>query len=95
MFIDQGALQPREAEEANPGASTHVREDARKLHKTITNAAMEATADQGDKDGRGLAPPRRRRPKLRQLNANDVNAVFAEGQRAVNSLRDVQVIAFS
>lgn len=29
--------------------------------------------------------------KLRQLNAEDVDAVFAEGKRAINSLRDVQV----
>lgn len=37
-------------------------------------------------------PPTKRRLHLRQLNASDVNAVFAEGQRAINSLRDVQVI---
>lgn len=29
--------------------------------------------------------------KLHQLNAEDVDAVFAEGKRAINSLRDVQV----
>ena len=32
-----------------------------------------------------------RPPKLRQLNANDVDAVVVEGKRAINSLRDVQV----
>eukprot|EP00904_Undaria_pinnatifida_P010859 jgi/Undpi1/6903/HiC_scaffold_21.g09378.m1 len=33
---------------------------------------------------------RKHPPKLRQLNANDVDAVFAESQRAISSLRDVQ-----
>lgn len=37
------------------------------------------------------APDRKRRPKLRQLDAKDVDAVFAEDPGAINSLRDVQV----
>lgn len=36
-------------------------------------------------------PDRKRRPKLRQLDAKDVDAVFAEDPGAINSLRDVQV----
>ncbi len=35
---------------------------------------------------------RKRHPKLRQLDAKDVDAVFAESPGAVNSLRDVQVL---
>lgn len=42
--------------------------------------------DEHDWEPRSKCPP-----KLRQLDANDVDAVFAEGQRAINSLRDVQV----
>lgn len=42
-------------------------------------------------DERHWEPPSNHRPKLRQLNAEDVDAVFAEGKRAINSLRDVQV----
>lgn len=38
-----------------------------------------------------VAPARKRKTKLRQLDAKDVDAVFAEGQ-AINSLRDVQVL---
>lgn len=38
---------------------------------------------------------RKHPPKLRQLNANDVDAVFAESQRAISSLRDVQVTIFA
>lgn len=34
---------------------------------------------------------RQRRPKLRQLDAKDVDAVFAEDPGAIISLRDVQV----
>ncbi|CAM9188476.1 unnamed protein product [Laminaria digitata] len=41
--------------------------------------------DEHDWEPRSKCPP-----KLRQLDANDVDAVFAEGQRAINSLRDVQ-----
>lgn len=37
-------------------------------------------------------PHRKRQPKLRQLDAKDVDAVYAKGPGAVNSLRDVQVI---
>lgn len=33
----------------------------------------------------------KRRPRLRQLNAKNVDAVYAEGSGAINSLRDVQV----
>lgn len=36
-------------------------------------------------------PPRNRRPNLRQLNADDVDAVYAGSQGMVDSLRDVQV----
>lgn len=86
---------PRETEGGNPEAPTRVTEDARGPHETISNASIEATSYQGENGGCGLAPPRRRRPSLRQLNANDVNAVFAEGQRAINSLRDVQVIMYT
>lgn len=39
-----------------------------------------------------VAPVHKRKTKLRQLDAKDVDAVFAEGQGAINSLRDVQVI---
>lgn len=35
---------------------------------------------------------RKRQPKLRQLDAKDVDAVLAEGPGAINSLRDVQVL---
>lgn len=38
------------------------------------------------------APDRKLKTKLRQLDAKDVDAVFAEGQGAINSLRDVQVL---
>lgn len=41
---------------------------------------------------RRRAPPRQRRPKLRQLNANDVDAVFVKGEKSLNFLRDIQVI---
>eukprot|EP00903_Cladosiphon_okamuranus_P012772 g11939.t2 len=36
------------------------------------------------------APDRKRRPKLRQLDAKNVDAVFAEDPGTINSLRDVQ-----
>lgn len=86
----------REAEGGNPEAPTRGTEDARGLHETIiSNASIEAASYQGGNGGCGLAPPRRRRPNLHQLNANDVNAVFAEGQRAINSLRDVQVTTYA
>lgn len=38
------------------------------------------------------APNGKRKTKLRQLDAKDVDAVLAEGQGAINSLRDVQVL---
>lgn len=40
------------------------------------------------------APHRKRRLKLRQLDAKDVDAVFAEDPGAINSLRDVQVLRY-
>ncbi|CAM9867695.1 unnamed protein product [Scytosiphon promiscuus] len=45
---------------------------------------------QGVKNRGPVASPCKRRPKLRQLNANNVDAVYAEGTGAIDSLRDVQ-----
>lgn len=43
----------------------------------------------GNSDNRGLT--RQPRPKLRQLKASDVDAICADSEGAINSLRDVQV----
>lgn len=72
--------------EALPQTATSVIERRTGADETIKNK-VENTGS----CGQHRATTRKRRPKLRQLNSNDVNAVFAEGQRAINSLRDVQV----
>lgn len=42
-------------------------------------------------NGSGGSPTRRCLPRLRELNANHVDAVFAENQGGIKFLRDVQV----
>ncbi|CAM9979057.1 unnamed protein product [Pylaiella littoralis] len=54
------------------------------------NMTVETSRTKEVKNRDHAAPNGKRKTKLRQLDAKDVDAVLAEGQGAINSLRDVQ-----
>lgn len=81
-------MQPHNTEERMKTAEhLHVEKDEMAVEKTF-----ETSRSKEIKSRIHAAPDRKRRTKLRQLDAKDVDAVFAEGPGAINSLRDVQVL---
>lgn len=78
---------PNGEETLQPTQHPHFNEGAMRAVDEFSDCSRNKTIERRDR----ATPHPKRQPKLRQLDDKDVDAVFAEGPGAINSLRDVQV----